>query len=258
MSRAVDVIREAARQVDQRDPSRLIRNLKGDCWQVLSEAVKIAGPEYAFVGKTSTMDGDGKITPLGFSPISMTIARDDGERVGITIVALSMDAVWHLPSMKQIKVIVNSTDGEIAAGGRGNPARLDSYEIEEFKADGSRQYRWHNPPISYQQVFGVQSPSQPNPPQSPQPAPAPFRLPSYAELGDAAFFAGTIGQAAEEDWHANGEEMNAGTADWIARAVHGTIERFIKNGDNRDAPAILKKVRNEWRAVMNNPKLPQL
>ncbi len=96
------------------------------------------------------------------------------------------------------------------------------------------------------------------PPQQPPAPQKPFRLPTYGELGDAKFFVDTIGKRLFEDMHANNEEMNAGSADWIARSVHGMIERFIQHGDHRDADAIAKKVQNEWRAVMNNPKLPQL
>lgn len=248
------MIRPFLEQADREHPELKVDNRFASCFTLLKNTIEKAGPDWAFVGKTS-MDG-GMYTPPGFQPITMTVPREDGQMVPISIIGLSMDAIWHLPTRKQVKLIANSTANEPGPWEHG-PAHLDPYDIDEFnQATGQRQYRWHNPPVLQGALMsGAPQPGQPVP-QTPRPAS--LHLPSYAELGDDAFFSGKIGQALFEDMHANGEEMNAGSAGWIARAVHGCIERFLINGDHRDAPAIVKKVRNEWRQVMNNPALPQI
>lgn len=139
-------------QATAEQPDALTINTKATCYTLLKRLLQLAGPEFAFVGKTANMDGSGKYTPPGFVHQTRALRRDDGEEQMVVIAAVSMDACWHLPSKRQIKVIVNSTDGEIAEGGHGQPARLDSYLIPEFGPDGQRQYRWHNPPVLQTQV----------------------------------------------------------------------------------------------------------
>lgn len=148
-----DLIRPIAQRVNQLHPELARVNTKATCFDLLRQTREIAGPEWAYIGKTAIMDGSGKYAPEGFSPFDVEVKRDDGQRQTIRIVAVSMDALWYLPTMTQVKVIVNSTDGE--PGGAGKPARLDSYDIARFNPEtGEPQYRWHNPPVDPARVSG--------------------------------------------------------------------------------------------------------
>lgn len=141
----LDRLRAALLEADRHDPMLKVLNTIVSCGTLLQRTLAIAGPEFAFIGKTATMDGS-KWIPANFVPRLVHCTRPDGQLQDVEIVGIGMDACWHLPTMKQYKVLVNSTDGEIADGGKGGPAQLTPYPIDEFK-DGARQYRWHNPPI---------------------------------------------------------------------------------------------------------------
>jgi hypothetical protein len=132
----------------------------------------LAGPDFAFVGKSASMDGS-KFRPAWFTPHIVSCVRPDGQAEDVMIAGVGMDAAWHLPSMTQVKVIVNSTDGELADGGKGGPAQLTPYVIDRVK-DGQVQYRWHNPPIA--QNGAVVVPPMPITPPAP-PAPPSKVLP---------------------------------------------------------------------------------
>lgn len=167
---AADIIRPFLFAADAEQPHLKQINTKSSCFQLLVITKEKAGPEWAFIGKTATMDGDGKYTPGGFVAFTAELKREDGERQTVQIVAVSMDALWHLPTMRQVKVIVNSTDGE--PGGEGKPARMEPYEIERVK-DGQTQYRWHNPPVTLDGRLATATPS-PMPLPTPQPKPLEF------------------------------------------------------------------------------------
>lgn len=92
-------------------------------------------------------------------------------------------------------------------------------------------------------------------PVTPPPAPA-RALPSYNALGDDAFFVAKVGAFVEAEMAASPEgRMNAGSASWIARAVHGILASYLQHGDLREADAVAKKVRNELRAVLGRGPL---
>lgn len=135
----VQILKSALLQADAENPSLRITNTRVTDFSLLKRALQIAGDKFAFLGKTATMDGEGKYAPPGFRPRDVEATRPDGQVQTITIVALSMDAVWYLPTMEQLKGLVNSTDGE--PGGAGNPARIEPYPINPH------DYRWHNPPV---------------------------------------------------------------------------------------------------------------
>lgn len=141
---ALQTIKAALLQADAENPDLKLTNTRASCFQLLHRAAEIAGTRVAFLGKTADMDGDGKYAPPGFQPRVVRGTRPDGQGQDITIVALSMDALWWLPTMQQVKAIVNSTDGE--TGGAGKPAKFDSYLINPS------DYRWHNPPVAQTSV----------------------------------------------------------------------------------------------------------
>lgn len=227
-----DTIRPIARLVDQAHPDLKVTNTRASCFHLLAMIAKAAGPDYAFIGKTANMDGEGKFTPAGFSPLTLELLRDDGEKQVVTIVALSMDALWYLPTMRQVKVIVNSTDGE--PGGAGKPARLDCYDIEPIGPDGKRQYRWHNPPIA-QSVLG-QTPDAPKPLPPPLPAQEPYP-------GDAVFDA--LGEALFADYAAAGQQPNAQMGRWFGRTVYDWLAK-----NEPTLKASIDKHQREWRGLL--------
>lgn len=144
----LDVLRAAVRQADHEQPDLRVRNTRVTCFELLQRALAVAGPEWAFVGKTADMDGSGKYAPSTFKTFSVELARPDGQRQVVTIVGVSIDAVYHVPTRTQYKALVNSTDGETGEGGQGKPAGLDSYPIDPAN------YRWHNPPVTQEYVAG--------------------------------------------------------------------------------------------------------
>lgn len=234
---AISQITAAARQADSEHPDYKIVNTKVTCFALLKRALQLAGPDFAFVGKTENMDGSGKYTPPGFQPFTVKLPREDGQLQEVTITAVSMDACWHMPSGTQIKVIVNSTDGEIAEGGSGKPARLDSYPIEEFK-DGKRQYRWHNPPVSQTLVNGGQPVPLPPPPQAPQ---APTTHDPYP--GDAVF--DSVGAILFADYAEAGRGPDSQMGRWFGRVIYDWIAKVTPSLE-----ASITKHRAEWRAAL--------
>lgn len=137
---ALDRLRAAIRHANDLRPELAVVNRKASCFQLLHLAMSFLGPDFAYVGKTPDMDGDGKYAPEGFRPFATSGTRPDGQSQAFSVVALSMDAVWYLPERQQFKAIQNSTDGE--PGGAGRPAQLNPYLI------AAADYRWHNPPVA--------------------------------------------------------------------------------------------------------------
>jgi hypothetical protein len=88
-------------------------------------------------------------------------------------------------------------------------------------------------------------------------APPPVRIPSYAELGDDAFFRERIGVPLQADTLMAGQQLNDGSAVWFSRTIHSLMTASIAaKGGPIDANAIVKKHRNEWRAILGLPALP--
>lgn len=122
-------------------PDLVVDNRTASCGALLMLAQGYAGPDWAYVGKTS--GGESGFVPLGFVPMPVTVIRPDGQAQEITIVKVSMDALWHLPTKQQVKVIANSTANELPEGDpRRGPAKIGAYDIDP--AD----YRWNNPPVT--------------------------------------------------------------------------------------------------------------
>lgn len=150
-------------EADRRRPDLRITNTAASCFELLQLTLALAGGNWAFIGKTRNMDG-ASFTPAGFEPLTMTLTRPDGERQTVTIVGVSMDACYHLPSRTQIKVIANSCANDDPNPAIHGPARLTPYEI------GREHYRWHNPLIPQ---FGA---SEPTPKPEPKPEPLPSKV----------------------------------------------------------------------------------
>lgn len=147
-------------EADRRKPHLKIENTEASCFELLSLTLQLGGPEWAYVGKTRDMDG-ASVTPAGFTPFDIALPRSDGQLQTVRIAGLGMDAAWHTPSQRQVKVIANSTANELPVGDpRRGPAKLTPYPI------APEHYRWHNPPVA-------QSSTSVTPMPMPVPAPVP-------------------------------------------------------------------------------------
>ena len=240
---AASVIRPYLLEADRRRPDLKLTNTAQSCFELLQLTVALAGPEWAFIGKTRNMDG-ASVTPPGFTPITMTLMRPDGQLQTIMIVGLSMDAAFHLPTRQQVKVIANSSANDDDDPAIHGPAKLTPYDIDP------QYYRWHNPPIP--QFGRVAEPWTP-PSQPPASSPSVFRIPSYAELGDDAFFRAMIGVPLQADMLQAGQQLNDGSSVWFSRATYEILTEAIKAGHMIDVAPIVKKYRNQWRAILNLP-----
>jgi hypothetical protein len=238
--------------VDRAFPALLQTNIGSTCFrflQIVKDRLERAGHKVQFIAKTNRDGGQYRPPGLGQHQIR---GRDNNL---YTLTGVSHDALYVDDEQRDVIISAVYQEEPYFENGRQVIAKPTWGEPVPH-----HEWRAYNPPLplEFEKLFAPVPPPQHEQPPPPRPPASVFRLPSYGELGDAQFFRDVIGRRLEEDMHTNGEHMNAGSADWIARAVHGTIERFIKHGDHRDAEAIAKKVQNEWRAVMNNPKLPQL
>lgn len=238
---------ELLKRVDQSEPQNLKTNIGATCFRYLQLSVKAlreAGNQAEFVCKTA---GDqGKYVPPGFG--QHQVRGSDGQFY--TIVGVSHDALY-----------INGKQHDCIVSGNYQPTNPNGYiAAPAFSEIPHHEWRPGNPPLPSNLEMPISPPAPPLPAPGTPPStqPNPCRVPSYGELGDAAFFVNKIGVPLDADMRTNNEVMNAGSADWIGRAVHGMIESFMKYGDHREADKIAKKVQNEWRAVMNNPQLPQI
>ena len=154
-------------------PQRWAENTYQSCAEILTLTLSLAGPEWAFVGKTADADGRSE-QPPGFVPFDVSLMRPDGQSQTIRIVGVSHDAAWHVPSGRQVKVIVNSAANSDDRPEIHGPARIGGDVIPV--AD----YRWHNPPVP-QTNSGPQPVPMPGPPPAPSAQP-PGREEALSEL----------------------------------------------------------------------------
>jgi hypothetical protein len=87
----------------------------------------------------------------------------------------------------------------------------------------------------------------------PQP-PAAFTFPSYADLGDDAFYRLHVGVPLAEDVAHAGETLNDGSSVWFSRAVYRVMAADVKHrlgmGPEPNPAGEVRVVREEWRAVL--------
>jgi hypothetical protein len=84
------------------------------------------------------------------------------------------------------------------------------------------------------------------------PAPVLRSIPSYGALGDDAFFRTMVGVPLQADMAAAGQQLNDGSAVWIARTVYRLMAKLI-TGEPLDPAAEVRIVRNEWRGILGLP-----
>ena len=88
---------------------------------------------------------------------------------------------------------------------------------------------------------------------APAPEPPPPFIPSYGELGDDTFFRAKIGVPLQADMQLAGQSLNDGSSVWFARATYEILSEALKAGRMIDAAPIVRKYRNQWRAVLGLP-----
>lgn len=87
------------------------------------------------------------------------------------------------------------------------------------------------------------------------PTPQPT-IPSYEALGGDAYWREELGVPLQSDMAlANAGPLNDGSSVWFSRPIYRILEAYAK-GQTPDRPAIIKSVRNEWRAILGLPPLP--
>lgn len=88
---------------------------------------------------------------------------------------------------------------------------------------------------------------------APAPVPVQPRIPSYGELGDDGFFRTQIGVPLQADMLQTGQQLNEGSSVWFSRSIYEIVTEAVKAGRVIDAAPIVRKYRNQWRAVLGLP-----
>lgn len=144
-------------------------NTYQSCFELLQLILALAGPEWAHIGKSG---GESGYAPPGFTPRVVHLRRNDGQFEDVTITHLSHDAAWHVPSARQVKIIVNSAANSDDRESIHGPAQKGGHEIEP------QFYRTNNPPIP--QLGNISVPPMASPVVV---IPAAPRMKTYEELG---------------------------------------------------------------------------
>lgn len=211
------------RTIDEH-PQQWAANTYESCMDILQLTLRQAGQDWQFVGKTPDMDGRSE-QPYGFRPFSVELSRPDGQRQTVRIVGCSHDAAWHVPSARQVKVIVNSAANSDPRPEIHGPALIggDVIPVEH--------YRWHNPPVP--QIGGVT----PNPPQPPNPT----TMPTYEALGGDEG-AKQITRQLERDYRKAGRAgLDGECGGWLRRTDYDFL-----SGKVPTLQSSVTKHRDEW------------
>ena len=90
---------------------------------------------------------------------------------------------------------------------------------------------------------------------APAPQPLPPFIPSYGQLGDDAFFREKIGVPLQADMALAGQPLNDGSSVWFSRSIYEMVTEAVKAGHMVDVAPIVKKYRNQWRAILGQPPI---
>lgn len=221
---------EIVRGVNAAHPEPLQTNINATCYQFIRlcmSVLKGAGHVVAHVGKTA---GEGQYTPQGW-----TFPEVNGFR----LTGVSHDAIWC--DGKQFDLVA-----------RGNDSPDPIFDSRDHRITGEpvwnaippEFWRANNPPYPFDGNATVPAPA---PGPVPVPQPPVSMIPSYAALGDDAFFRKAIGDPLEADMAVAGQALNAGSSVWFSRPIYRILESYAR-GVRPDVDVIIKSVRNEWRA----------
>ncbi|MEY4386603.1 MAG: hypothetical protein RLY20_1886 [Verrucomicrobiota bacterium] len=212
------------RQVDQQFPALLQQNVAASCYQFVVKviaALRAQGHQAYHVCKTS---GEGQYVPPGFQPRVMKGL--DGK--DYTITGVSHDALW-----------CDGLQFDTVAQGNDSPDPIGMPGIPVWNAIPQQYWRPQNPPLVGDGTT---------------PVPQPPVMPSYEAIGGDSFFRMQIGVPLQADMALAGQALNDGSSVWFSRPIFQILESYAK-GQTPDTNAIIKRTRNEWRAILGLPPL---
>lgn len=221
-------------QVARAFPELLETNLGSTCWThtvYVIDRLRKTGHSAYHICKTR---GEGQYTPPGFEPREIT--GFDGKKYLCT--GVSHDAIWC--DGLQFDTLAKANDSEtplFESDGRPMIA------VPTWNAIPKEYWRPNNPPLL------------PLGDEPPVPQPKPARIPSYAELGDDAFFRASIGVPLQADMALAGQLLNDGSSVWFSRTTYEILAESFIAGHVVDPAPIVKKYRNQWRAILGLPPL---
>jgi len=214
------------------------------------EKLRAAGRDASLMCKSP---GEGQYTPPGFAP--RVVIGLDGKPYPCS--GVSHDALWCDGEQYDVLGGANEYDRFIYRKSTDPFWSFDPNDGPKIVASPAwsqiarHHWRPNNPPLQE----GVVVPGPVPPP------PAVLRFPSYADLGDDAFFRSHIGVPLAFDAQLAGEGLNDGSSVWFSRATFllmtATLKHRLGLGPEPDPLAIVRGVRQEWRAIMrqNHPGL---
>jgi len=213
-------LRTLATLIDQHFPRLRQDNTYQTAGEFTWRVQALGVPEWAPVGKTQ---GESQWLPPGFIPYTVTLTDPQGIARSVTITGWSQDALWHLPSKTQVKVLSNS-----AAKSDPDPAIWSAANIACYVIP-SEGYRWHNPPVPLEHQPALPSPNPVPGTGTPAPTPTPHTpapgilakdLAYQLLLRLNAYYASTEGlQRPGGMVLANGEVDLEAVAQWFYQAV---------------------------------------
>jgi hypothetical protein len=86
----------------------------------------------------------------------------------------------------------------------------------------------------------------------PVPIPQP-QIPTYESIGGDLFFRTQVGVPLEADSVLAGQTLNNGSSVWFSRACYDILAAKFNN-PSADITLIMRKHRNDWRALMPTPE----
>ena len=93
------------------------------------------------------------------------------------------------------------------------------------------------------------------PDPTPEPVPCPdLEIPGYETIGGDNLFRSQVGVPLEVDMALAGQTLNNGSSVWFSRTCYSILALRISN-PNADIAPVIKKHRNEWRAILGLPPL---
>ena len=108
----------------------------------------------------------------------------------------------------------------------------------------------------HQVIYAPPMPEEYGPVDPPDPPPIPPpTMPTYEDLGGDTYWRTAIGVPLQADMAMANQTMNDGSAVWLARPIFRILAAYAK-GETPDHLAIIKSVRNEWRAILGFPPVP--
>lgn len=242
--------------VSRENPDLLPTNLGSTCYRhtvLLVEKLRALGHDAYLMCKSP---GEGQYTPPGF--VSRPVRGLDGKLYVCS--GVSHDAIWCDRKQFDTLASANEHDRPIyrkqqepfwSFNPADGPRIVASPAWNEIAAE---HWRNNNPPFVETSGPPIPGPGVPQPPSS-------IVFPSYGELGDDAFFRQMIGVPLQADMAHAGEALNDGSSVWFSRATYlllvAKMREKMLGGPAIDPNAIVRDVREEWRAVLklNHPGL---